>query len=491
MADRPSPTAEPEAGSFRDPAGFVFQREGVLYRQVNRSFERKFSAVRESGLFDELARERLLVPHQEVGLEHAARPEAAAVLRPERVGFISYPYEWSFGQLKDAALLTLTVQERALERGFVLRDASAYNVQFSGGRPILIDTLSLEPREEGAPWLAYRQFCEHFLVPLLLMSRVDIGCGSLLRAHLDGIPLELGSRLLPRRSWLRPGTLIHVHAHAGAQRRYADAAPAVQVKNRPISRTAAIGLVHSLRGAITRLSWEPSGTEWADYTRQHNYSDSAVASKRELVARLLRGSSPKVVWDLGANTGEYSRVAVEVAEQVIAFDIDPAAVERNYRAVRGANEQRILPLLADLANPSPALGWAHRERQSLEQRGPADALLALALVHHLAIGRNVPLERIAEFFSRLGRTLVIEFVPKSDSQVQRLLRSREDVFADYHREGFEAAFGKHFSIEAAEPVSGTERVMYGMGRGDAGAQGRGDAEAQGAHGAQGSQGAQS
>jgi hypothetical protein len=165
-------------------------------------------------------------------------------------------------------------------------------------------------------------------------------------------------------------------------------------------------------------------------------------------------------------------VARELAERVIAFDIDPAAVERNYRAVRDADERAILPLLADLANPSPALGWAHRERRSLEERGPADALLALALVHHLAIGRNVPLERIAEYFARLGRGLVIEFVPKSDGQVQRLLRSREDVFADYHREGFEAAFGRYFRIDAAESVSGSERTMYAMRRRDAGAQGR-------------------
>jgi ribosomal protein L11 methylase PrmA len=460
-----------EAGSFRDPAGFVFQRDGVLYRQVNRFFEPKFAAVRASGLFEDLARERLLVPHDEVGLEHAASPAAVAVLRPERIDFISYPYEWSFGQLRDAALLTLAVQERAVERGFTLRDAPAYNVQFSGGRPILIDTLSLEPREEGAPWLGYRQFCEHFLVPLLLMSRVDIGCGALLRAHLDGVPLELGSRLLPRRSWLRPGTLMHVHLHAAAQRKYADTAAAPRVKARPIGKDAAIGLVQSLRSAVRRLRWEPAGTEWADYTRQHNYTDAGVASKRELVARLLRGLAPRTVWDLGANTGEYSRVAREVAERVVAFDIDPAAVERNYRAVRAADERAILPLLADLANPSPALGWAHRERRSLEERGPADALLALALVHHLAIGRNVPLERIAEYFARLGRGLVIEFVPKSDGQVQRLLRSREDVFADYHREGFEAAFGRYFRIDAAESVSGSERTMYAMRRRDAGTQG--------------------
>jgi ribosomal protein L11 methylase PrmA len=472
VAERAS-LEETEAGSFRDPAGFVFQRDGVVYRQVNRSFEPKFVAVRASGLFDALGRERLLVPHEEVGLEHAASPLAVAVLKPERIGFISYPYEWSFGQLRDAALLTLDVQERALERGFTLRDASAYNVQFSGGRPILIDTLSLEPREEGAPWLGYRQFCEHFLVPLLLMSRVDIGCGALLRAHLDGVPLELGSRLLPRASWLRPGTLMHVHLHAAAQRKYADTAAAPTVKARPIGKEGAIGLVHSLRGAVQRLRWEPAGTEWADYTRQHNYTDSALASKRELVARLLRGMAPRTVWDLGANTGEYSRVAREIAEHVIAFDIDPAAVERHYRAVRTADERGVLPLLGDLANPSPALGWAHRERRSLEQRGPADALLALALVHHLAIGRNVPLERIAEYFARLGRGLVIEFVPRSDGQVQRLLRSREDVFADYNREGFEAAFGRFFNIEAAEPVVGSERTMYAMARRREGARAQG------------------
>jgi ribosomal protein L11 methylase PrmA len=460
-----------EAGSFRDPAGFVFQRDGVVYRQVNRSFEPKYAAVRAGGLFEELAREGLLVPHEEVGLEHAASSSAVAVLRPERIPFISYPYEWSFGQLQDAALLTLAVQERALERGFTLRDASAYNVQYRGARPILIDTLSLEPREEGAPWLGYRQFCEHFLVPLLLMSRVDIGCGALLRAYLDGVPLELGSRLLPRTTWLRPGTLVHVHLHAAVQRKYADTAAGPRVKARPIGKDAAIGLVHSLRSAVRRLRWEPAGTEWADYTREHNYTDAGVASKRGLVARLLRGMTPRTVWDLGANTGEYSRVAREVAERVIAFDIDPAAVERNYRAVRAADERAILPLLADLANPSPALGWAHRERRSLEERGPADALLALALVHHLAIGRNVPLDRIAEYFARLGRGLVIEFVPKSDGQVQRLLRSREDVFADYHREGFEAAFGRHFRIEAAEPVTGSERTMYAMRRRDAGTQG--------------------
>ena len=455
---------QPLGSSFRDPSGFVFTRDGVLYRQVNRVFHDEYRAFVDSGLYQELAGPRLLIPHREAGLELAASSEAAAVLQPEPIPFISYPYEWCFGQLRDAALLTLELQARALARGFTLRDASAYNVAFDGGRPTFIDTLSFERRQEGEPWVAYRQFCEQFLAPLLLMSRVDIGCGSLLRAHLDGIPLALTSRLLPRRTWLRAGTLIHVHLHAMAQRRYADRAVPATTKVRPIGKGAAAGLVESLRSLVERLGWNPSGTVWADYTAEHNYSETAVASKRELVGRLLRSFGPRVVWDLGANIGDYSRVARETGAKVIAFDIDPGAVERHYRAVRAAGEQDILPLLLDLADPSPALGWAHQERRSLEQRGPADALLALALVHHLAIGRNVPLDRIAAYFARLGRSLIVEFVPKSDSQVQRLLRNRKDVFADYDRPGFEAAFGRHFLIDSSHPVVGSERTLYAMRR---------------------------
>ncbi|MBA3346659.1 MAG: class I SAM-dependent methyltransferase [Gemmatimonadales bacterium] len=454
--------SEVVGGSFRDPSGFLYTRNGTLYRQVNRVFQDRLAAFVGSGLYDELARDRLLIPHRPVGLELAATAEACAVLQPERVGFISYPYEWPFGWLRDAALLTLELQERALTRDFTLRDASAYNVQLHEGRLIFIDTLSFEPRVEGAPWAAYGQFCEHFLVPLALMSMRDIRCGSLLRSHIDGIPLDLGSRLLPASTWIRPGTALHVHLHAWAQSRYAQGDSRRASRKRAVSRQAALGLVKNLRSIIERLTWTPAGTEWADYTLDNNYSQAASASKREIVTGLLGGAGPQVVWDLGANTGEYSRAARELALRVISFDVDPAAVERNYRRVRAEGESGIVPLLLDLANPSPAQGWAHDERLSLESRGPADALLALALVHHLAIGHNLPLERIASFLSRLGRSLLIEFVPKSDSQVQRLLQSRPDIFPGYSREGFEAAFRRHFRIEAARPVAESERTLYLM-----------------------------
>jgi hypothetical protein len=449
-------------GSFRDPSGFVYTRDGTLFRQINHSFRQPFEAFLGSGLYDELVRDGLLVPHEQVGLELSATTDAYAVIRPERVAFISYPYEWSFGQLQDAAILTLEIQERALARGFTLRDSSAYNVQFQNGRPILIDTLSFEPHVEGKPWDAYKQFCEQFLLPLTLMSTRDIRCNTLLRSYLDGIPLDLGSRLLPRRTWASLGSLLHIHLHAWAQNRYAGSAVSSAAKGRTMSRKAVLTLVKNLRAAVRRLSWRAAGTEWADYTTDNNYSETAARSKRNLVLTHLRESRPGTVWDLGANTGDYSRAAREAADLVVSFDVDPAAVERNYRRVRAQGETGILPLLLDLTNPSPAQGWAGRERLSVEDRGPADAVLALALIHHLAIGHNLPLERVASYLVKLGKLLIIEFVPKSDAQVARLLVSRPDIFPGYTKEGFEKAFSRHFTIKSAAQIEDSDRWLYCM-----------------------------
>jgi hypothetical protein len=448
--------------SFRDPSGFVFRRDGTLYRQVNKVFAEEFEACVSSGLYDALSRDRLLVAHRPADPALALTPDAHAVIEPERVPFISYPYEWCFGELRDAAILTLDVQLQALERGFVLRDASAYNVQFVDGRPVFIDTLSFGRYQDGEPWAAYKQFCEHFLAPLMLMATRDVRCGVLLREYIDGVPLDLASRLLPARSWGSPSALLHVHLHARAQRKYAESEVTTVVKGRRLPKASLVALVRGLRAVVAGLDWRPEGTEWADYVGATNYSDAAAQRKEDLVRGFLRRAAPTTVWDLGANTGVYSRIAREVASSVIAFDVDPAAVERNYRTVRAREETGILPLVLDLTNPSPGIGWAHAERASLAERGPADVVMALALVHHIAIARNVPLDRIAAYLARLGRSLVIEFVAKSDSQVQRLLRNRPDIFPDYTREGFERAFAERFTIEACERVGDADRWLYLM-----------------------------
>lgn len=462
MTREPPGEAVVDPGSFRDPAGFVFRRDGVLYRQVNAPGRAGYDLLMSSGLYERLARDDLLVTHEEV--EGAPAAEGAyKLLRPALIPFVSYPYEWSFSQLQDAALLTLRAQRRALAAGLTLKDASAYNVQFRGGRPVLIDTLSFEPYAEGRPWAGYRQFCQHFLAPLALMSLRDVRLGDLARVHVDGVPLDLCSALLPWTSWLRYSLLAHVHLHAATQRRYAGRGVAPAAVR--VSRRALEGLLESLEAAVSRLRWRPAGTEWADYYEDTNYDEAAAAAKREGVLACLDDlPAGATVWDLGSNDGTFSRLAAERAGLVVAFDLDPAAVEKNYLRCRAERDARVLPLRLDLTNPSPALGWALEERASLVGRGPADAVLALALIHHLAIGANVPLERVAAFLAQLGERLVIEFVPKEDSQVQRLLASREDIFPSYDLEGFERAFAPWFTVERRLPLPGSSRVLFRMRR---------------------------
>jgi ribosomal protein L11 methylase PrmA len=259
-------------------------------------------------------------------------------------------------------------------------------------------------------------------------------------------------------------TLLHVHLHARAMRRYESASVAKATGTRRMSNGALTGLIASLRDAVSGLEWQPAGTEWANYTSAHNYSNHAIEAKRSLVREYVSVAAPRTVWDLGGNTGTFSRVAREVAPSVVCFDIDPAAVELNYREVRKRGETGLLPLQLDLMNPSPSLGWANEERSSIESRGPVDLVMALALVHHLAIANNVPLARVAESFARLGRALIVEFVPKSDSQVERLLMNRADIFPDYTIEGFERAFEQHWTVERAQRVGDSQRTLYLMRR---------------------------
>jgi ribosomal protein L11 methylase PrmA len=447
----------------------MFRDEGVLYRRVEERYRKDYELLTGSGLHDELVDEGLLVACEEVPPASLPGHESAfRILRPEPIPFVSYPYEWSFSQLKDAALLTLDIQLRALERGMWLKDASAYNVQFVGARPVFIDTLSFEAWPEGAPWVAYQQFCRHFLAPLALMAHVHVGLRELLRVHIDGIPLDLASRLLPARSRLRFSLLTHIHMHAASLRRHQQTDPDAKSGSKlsggaergGVGKTALLGLIDNLRSAISRLEWRPKGTEWGDYYEATNYSGEAERHKGEIVGRMIETVAPASVWDLGANTGVFSRLASGRGIPTVAFDIDPAAVEKNYRAAREAGETKLLPLLMDLTNPSGDLGWDFRERDSLLARGPADLALALALIHHLAISNNVPLPLLAASLRQLCRSLVIEFVPKSDSQVQRLLASREDVFPGYTQEGFEAAFAEHFELVECHAVEDSERTLY-------------------------------
>ena len=415
-----------------------------------------------SGLYKTLVDAELLIPHDEVDIEIAQSDKDYKIIKPELIQFISYPYEWCFSQLKDAALTTIEIQKTALNYGMSLKDCSAYNIQFKKCKPILIDTLSFEKYHEGQPWVAYRQFCQHFLAPLALMDYKDVRLNQLLRVHIDGVPLDLASSLLPFRTYLKFSLLSHIYLHSKSQKHFAD--KTLDGSSHRVSRLGFLGLVDNLESVVAGLKWRAGGTEWADYYRDTNYSADALQHKMQIVTEFVDKINPASVWDLGANVGMFSRIASDKGIQTISFDIDPAAVERNYLECVAKGETNILPLLVDLTNPSPSIGWENRERMSLVQRGPADTVLALALVHHLAISNNVPLAKIACFFNNICNSLIIEFAPKPDSQVQRLLATREDIFPDYTQQAFETEFRKYFTIQSSVRIRDSERTLYLMQR---------------------------
>jgi hypothetical protein len=304
----------------------------------------------------------------------------------------------------------------------------------------------------------------HFLASLSLMSYCDIRMGEWFRISVDGVPLDLASSLLPFRTRFSPAITMHIHMHAKSQKRYADGGLVKGKRDTKVSQFALSALVDSLAGVIGRLDWTPEGTEWANYYQDTNYSRDGLSRKRELVAEYIEEVGPKTVWDIGANDGTFSRIASSLGIETVSFDVDPACVEKNYRAVKAEKEKHLLPLCQDLTNPSPGVGWANNERIPLSGRGPTDLAMALALVHHLAIANNIPLPLVAHYFSSLCRWLIIEFVPKADSQVQRLLSTRTDIFVNYDVDSFENEFKRYFDIVKKSAIPDSLRLLYLMKR---------------------------
>jgi hypothetical protein len=427
---------------------------------VNNIYKDNYDHLINSGLYKKLIDSQLLIPHEEVDIQGPEPEKAYKIIKPEMVPFISYPYEWCFSQLKDAALATFKIQKIALDFGMTLKDCSAYNMQFRNGKAVFIDALSFEKYIEGQTWIAYRQACQHFIAPLALMSFRDIRLNQLFRIYLDGIPLDLASSLLPASTSFKASLLSHIHLHAKSQRHFADRA--VNIGSHKISRLSFLGLIDNLESTIKKMKWQAVGTEWADYYKDTNYSTEASEHKKKIVTEMLDKTRTKILWDLGANDGLFSRIASNKGIYTISFDIDNGAVEKNYLNCVKNGETYILPLLLDLTNPSPAIGWENEERMSLIERGPADTVFALALIHHLAISNNLPIYKIADFFNSICNSLIIEFVPKDDSQVQRLLSTREDIFPDYTRQTFEKEFSRYFAIKRIENIRNSKRILYLM-----------------------------
>jgi len=445
------------SASFRDPSGYVFTGDdGLVYRQVNKIATKDFEAFIKSKLYLQLSRDKLIVSHQEIS-DAPLLGEAYKIIKPQQINFISYPFEWSFSQLKDAALLTLKIQKLALAKNLSLKDASAYNIQFVDGQPIFIDTLSFEKYTTNKPWDAYRQFCQHFLTPLALMCYRDLSLGQLSRVFIDGIPLDLAAKLLPPRAKVKPSIIMHILLHAKAQSNKASSAAKPDAK---LSKHNQLAIIDNLATAIKKLKLPKVKSEWGEYYDNTNYSESAAAKKDELIIDFLKPLNVKTAIDLGGNNGRFSRSLNKRNIFTVCADIDPNAVEDNYRQVKANKETMMLPMLIDLTNPGGALGWANQERSVFAGRIKADVLLVLALIHHLAISNNLPFTQIAQYLQSFAPYLVIEFVPKQDSQVQKLLATRKDIFDTYDAANFKKAFGIYYNLIKEQPIDGSVRTLF-------------------------------
>ena len=464
------PAVRAEPGSFRDPGGRIYWLGERVLRTVMPSAAADFEYVEASGLIPHLIERGMLIGQTQRPpdlLGDAAGP-AAYLLEHPKLDFISHPYEWPFPALQAAALLQLDLYLEALERGVTLSDATAYNIQFDGARPVFIDRLSFRRYVDGEFWLGHRQFCEQFLNPLLLRAKFGIPHNAWLRGSPEGIGAAELSALLPLRQKFSWRVLTNVVMQGSLQKtRSSDAHKAVAGKLR-FPKPAFIRMLRGLKTWIESLHpADRRPTTWQAYAGQHSYRDTEVEAKRNFIARFVNESKPRMVWDIGCNTGDYSAAALQAgARCAVGFDFDQGALDLAFDRAR-SERMAFLPLFLDVTNPAPDQGWSQGERRGLQARATADCVLALALIHHIAISKNVPLAGVVSWLTALAPRGVIEFVPKTDPMVVELLQLRQDIFPDYNEEHFVACLQQRARIVAREKVSATGRTLFAFERSSA------------------------
>jgi hypothetical protein len=445
--------------SFRDPSGYMFYDGPVLRRVVNPIYFPQYQKLKDAGFFTTLIEKGLLISHEETSVN-----KDQIILTPEKIPFITNPYEWSFEQFKHAALHTLKLQKYALSKGFILKDASSYNVTFHKGKPIFIDTLSFDFYEEDTPWRAYKQFITHFFGPLVLAKYHGTEIFKMMQTHIDGIPVKLIASMLPKKTKLSATLFTNIHLLAKMESKHKEDYKA-ETKIANLSRKAQNNILDSLFNYIKDLKLNES-TEWGDYYTKTNYEAAAFDAKKELIKEWTTALNPQRLIDIGGNDGTFARTVLDKVPHVIVTDIDSNSVDHNYRQVQKNKETNMLPFVCDMLQPAPGIGFNNTERASLIERlkdYEPDLTLALALIHHITLSGNVPFEKSAEFFAKFSTNLIIEFPKRDDSWAESLLvRKREFInhFDFYNEANFEAGFKQYFTLEKKETVAGTKRILY-------------------------------
>ncbi len=447
---------KPISSSFRDQSGFVFRHKGEYYRAIREVYRKEYEKLIGSGLYTQLTRKRLLIEHKEVN-DISTEQDVFRVIRPEQIPVISYAYEWSFSMLKDAAMCTLNNVLEALEFDMILKDANTYNIQFLNGAPLLIDTLSFETYYENQSWTAYRQFCEHFIAPLILMKYCNASLNKLLIAYPNGIPLEVCKSMLP----LRARFNVHVYLHVFLQNNLStNRESSLKQPSSLFTKQKLMTLLNGLKSFVSSLYERKEKTTWDQYYEATITSQDYLEEKNKMVLSFLELVPFQTILDLGANDGVFSLLYTNTAKQIVALDEDRNCIERLYVRCKQDRITNIIPLVANVAHPSPDIGWNNEERTALFKRIQADLTLSLALIHHLAIANNIPLEKILSWLHSLSPYLLIEFVEKEDPKVQQLLANRKDVFDTYSLAHFKTIIAPLYVILKEGQIPGSSRMLF-------------------------------
>jgi hypothetical protein len=454
-----------EPGSFRDRNGRVFYADDKTFRSLSNTAYTNWKMLLGTGFFsDKISAGKIIATREadDITGDNDSDDVWAAHLIHQTIPFISYPYEWSFNMLKDAALLHLELLLDALEENMILKDSSAYNIQWTGVNPVFIDIPSFEALPTGEPWVGYRQFCQLFLYPLLLQAYKDIDFHSLLRGNIDGIDPVQMNNLMSLRDMFRPGVLTNIYLQTKLQNQFSNTGKNVknELKSAGFNKELIKANVKRIRKLVTGLRWSVSESQWSAYTDTHSYTDSDQDRKTAFVENITASSNYNLVWDIGCNTGKFSRIAARHADYVVAMDADHLCIDHFYRALQDEGVKNILPLYMNLADPSPDLGWRGLERKSLTRRGTPDLILCLALIHHAVISANIPVQDFVDWLASLDSEIIIEFVTKEDIMVKTLLRNKEDQYDDYTPEYFEAVLARSFDVRRTEKLGSGTRQLY-------------------------------
>ncbi|HEX2606011.1 MAG TPA: hypothetical protein VHK91_01485 [Flavisolibacter sp.] len=453
--------------SFRDPSGFVFIYQNVLYRQINQSYKDHYSHFISSGLYDKLVADNRLIGHEELQQNLSGDQAWSLTLKPEFIPFISYPYEWCFDMLKDAALTTLEVCLEALSYGMILKDATPYNIQFRKGKPVFIDTLSFEKYNPDMPWIAYRQFSEQFLAPLALSHYFKEPFQKILSNYLEGIPVSMASKLLPIRSKLNLNVFLHLHL----QGKLASRGRKPQKNSNSFSEKKLRNILISLKDVITAFQFDSPSGIWSNYYKEANErsatsndiqptsTGSYIQIKKEIIEKWIDGHSFQSGIDIGANEGVFTKLLADKGINMIAADSDHYSVNKLYADSKITGLFNILPLFIDFTNPSPGIGVNNTEREPFTERMKADLVVALAVIHHFIIEKNISFQQVFALLKALGQFVIVEYIPLEDEKI-RLMLKRKAVIPPYSEEIFVDAYEEHFVLLEKLPIGLSGRILY-------------------------------